>query len=266
MENNISFSKSELTKKLVNYRKELYTSFIAPLDGMWEALYIANASNYLIVNNGCEIGFCCIDQGRSLNQLFLIKSHCFLMSSVVECLIQSGLVISAHLSSIEPILFNSCLSFSKSTEANTINYTFSSEQKKNVIENQLDLRKASIEDLTNIKSFFKTEIGFDDSFGYTDNLINRGEIYVVEEDNEIIATGECRLSNTQLKYADVGMVVKQGSRKKGVGTNVLSELVKIAHENNRIPICSTTVVNIASQKAIESAGFYNSHTIFKIEF
>ena len=170
------------------------------------------------------------------------------------------------MSSIEPTIFNTCLLFAKSIQANTINYTFSSKQGKRVGTDILNLNKATTLDADRIRTFFKEEIGFDDSFGYVDNLIQRGEIYVVEEDNMVVATGECRLSDSQPEFADVGMVVKQHNRKKGLGTRVLSELVNIALENKRKPICSTTVDNIASQKAIERAGFFNSHTVFKISF
>ena len=266
MKNSISFCQSELTEDNINYRKQLYTSFIAPLDGMWEVLYIANATCYLIKRDGEEIGYCCIDEDKSLNQIFLIATHQYLMNAVVAELINTSMIVSAHLSSIAPTSFNTCLFFAKSIQANTINYAFSSAQEKRVGTEILNLNTASIHDGDKIRDFFKKEIDFDDSFGYTDNLIQRGEIYVVEEGNEIIATGECRLSDSQPKYADIGMVVKQNNRKKGLGTNVLSELVKISKEKKRIPICSTTVENVASQKAIERAGFYNSHTIFKIDF
>jgi len=266
MENNINFCQSELTDTVIQYRKQLYSNFIASLDGMWEALYIANATVYLIKNKEEEIGYCCIDQDKGLNQLFLIDAHRYLMNTVVTELINKCLIISAHLSSIEPTLFNTCLLSAKSIQANTINYTFSSEQEKRVGTDVLNLNKATTLDADRIRAFFKEEIGFDDSFGYTDNLIQRGEIYVVEEGNVVLATGECRLSDSQPEYADVGMVVKQHNRKKGLGTRVLSELVNIALENKRKPICSTTVDNIASQKAIERAGFYNSHIVFKMSF
>jgi len=266
MESKINFNKSEITEEIINYRKQLYKGFTAPLDGMWEALFIANSNSYLIKNEMEEIGYCCIDQDKSLNQLFLKDSHRYLMKTIVAELINTNMIVSAHLNSIALTLFNTCLLFSKSIEANTINYTFSSEQEKIVNTDILNLNKASNNDGDRIRAFFKEEIGFDDSFGYTDNLIKRGEIYVVEEGDEIIATGECRLSDSQPKYADVGMVVKKTGRKKGLGTKMLSELINIALEKKRKPICSTTIDNIASQKAIERAGFYNSHTIFKIDF
>jgi len=266
MESNINFNKSEITEEIINYRKQLYSSFTAPLDGMWEALYVANANSYFIKKQEEEIGYCCIDQGKSLNQLFLKESHRYLMNTIVTELINTKMIISAHLSSIEPTSFNTCLLFSKSIQAHTINYTFSSEQEKRVNTDVLNLNKACTQDSDRIRTFFKSEIGFEDSFGYTENLIQRGEIYIVEEENIIIATGECRLSDSQQKYADVGMVVKNTNRKKGLGTKVLSELINISNRNNRSPICSTTVDNIASQKAIERAGFFNSHTIFKMDF
>ena len=87
MESKIKFRKSEITKEVINYRKQLYRNFIAPLDGMWESLYIANATSYLIKYKEEEIGYCCIDGDESLNQLFLKESHRYLMNSVVTELI-----------------------------------------------------------------------------------------------------------------------------------------------------------------------------------
>lgn len=266
MESKINFSKSETTDLITNYRKLLYNSFIGPLDGMWEALYIANSYCYIIKFEEHEIGYCCVDHNKSLNQLFIIESHRYLMYSVIESLINLGLIVSAHLSSIEPTLFNSCLMHVKSLKPNTLNYTFPPEQFEKRNTDQLKLRRADSNDITAIKSFFKNEICFDDSFGYTENLVKLGEIYVLEDANIILATGECRLSVSQPVYADVGMVVKQNIRKQGFGARVLYEMVKIAIKKNREPICSTTVDNLASQKAIKKTGFYNSHTIFKMNF
>lgn len=62
-------------------------------------------------------------------------------------------------------------------------------------------------DIPEIKYFLKEQIGMDDTFGYTENLVNRKEIYMVKESDEIIATSECRWSETQSDFADLGVIV-----------------------------------------------------------
>lgn len=51
---------------------------------------------------------------------------------------------------------------------------------------------------------------------------------------------------------------------KSKSKKMLKQLVKKAMKQNRKPICSMTIENIGSQKAIEGAGFYCSNIIFDI--
>ncbi|WP_020534493.1 GNAT family N-acetyltransferase [Lewinella cohaerens] len=252
-------------EEVSTYRQELYRTFVAPLDGMWEALYVASATPFLITLEDTSIGYCCIDEDKNINQLYLMPVHRFLINKVVEELIKEAMIQGALLSSIEPVAFNVCLAKTNTISANTFNFHYASPQ-KGENKKQLDLIKARMDDHSAIKSFFLNEAGFDDNFGYAENLIKRGEIFLLIEDGILTATGECRLSDTQPAYADVGMIVKQDARKRGWGGKVLATLAGIAERQGRIPICSTTVDNIASQKAIQKAGFYQSHIVFKMEF
>ena len=260
------FTKTESTNIIQPLRHKLYEEFVGPLDGMWEALYIAQSETFLIQVDNNTIGYCCIDADKSLTQIYLEAKHKNLMSETIDNLIKSKHVVSAKLSSIEIVSFNACLLHSKSIESDTINYQYYKSPQQNNTEEDIPLRLAEIKDIVTIQSFYNNEIGFDDQFGYVKNLVQRKELYLSEESNSIIATGECRLSESQTMYADVGMAVKQTQRKKGIGANMLIALTKKAQEKNRLPICSTTNDNVASQKAIEKAGFYGSHIIFKISF
>ena len=233
---------------------------------MWEALYIAQSETYLIKIEDNTIGYCCIDADASLTQVYLEATHKYLMNGTIGNLITSKHINSAKLSSIEIVSFNACLTHSKSIESDTINYQFSNNLQQKNTEESIELRLAEHKDIATIQSFYNNEIGFDDQFGYVKNLVQRKALYVAESSKSIIATGECRLSETQSKYADIGMAVKQTERKKGIGTKMLIALTQLALQKNRVPICSTTIDNKASQKAIENAGFYSSHLIFKINF
>ncbi len=262
----MKFIKTTPDSTIQHFRAQLYAEFNAPLDAMWELLHIALSSTYLIKEANKTIGYCCIDPEKSLNQIYLTPSHKYLMREVLESLISSELILSARLSSIEPIAFNTCLALAKSIDTNTFNYRHSDEQKQEVADLPLGLRPIRQDDLDTVKLYLKEEIGFDDQFGYVENLLERQEMYLIEEAGELIATGECRLSDTQRQYADVGMIVKQSQRKQGLGAKVLSELAALAKTKGRIPICSTTVDNIGSQKAIAKAGFYHTSTIFDMRF
>lgn len=253
-------------EKVSTYRQELYGTFVAPLDGMWEALHIASANPFMIILDDASIGYCCIDEAHNLNQLYLVGAYRSQITKVVEELIKSKLIQGALLSSIEPVAFNACLAVAKTTKVDTLNFQYNSPHKGVGNKELLNLVKATADDLPAVKSFFQEEAGFTDNFGYAENLISRGELFLLIEDGILTATGECRLSDTQPAYADVGMIVKQDARKRGWGGKVLATLAGIAERQGRIPICSTTVDNIASQKAIQKAGFYQSHIVFKMEF
>lgn len=260
----MKFTKTTDSETIGRLREELYQRFTAPLDGMWESLYIASSTDFLIENEGETVGYCCIDEQSSLTQIYLSDAQLFRMGEAIRSLSESGLAKSAKLSSMEPISFNACLKHSKSISPNTLCYQFSDAQ--TVQAELLNMQLATPADADAMRTFFKTQIGFDDTFGYTTNLIERKELFFAEESGEIIATGECRMSDSQPTAADVGVIVNKDHHRKRLGTRVLHTLARKAQQANRHPICSTTEDNIASQKAIAKAGFYCSHVIFDIHF
>ena len=260
----MNFIKTDDTTIINKYRKELYQQFSTAIDGMWEVVYIASSQAYLIKNKNQNIGYCCINIEGSLTQVFLCEGHNYLMDKVIQSLIESKLISSAKLSSIDPISFNTCLAYSKSVDVNTYCFQYSNQQK--VDQELLKMALVSQEEINTIQKFFKDQVAFDDNFGYTENLVQRKELYVFKDSNQIIATGECRLSDSQVEFADIGVIVNRDFQKKGLGTKVLRCMTQKAQEANRQPICSTTFDNIASKRAIEKAGFFCSHIIFDINF
>lgn len=258
----MNFLETELNDTIKTYRKEWYKSLIGPLDGMWESLHIPSAATHLIQLKKKEIGYCCIDKDKSLLQLYLNKSNRHLTADAVKALIEADKITSALMSSIEIVSFNACLCHASRLEKDTYNYVYAA-QNANIP--QLELRAATSKDIDAAKAFFKSAADFDDHFGYGENLINRKELFLYEEGGSILASGECRLSDTQPQYADLGMIVQKSQRGKGLGTKMLNTLASLAESKKRIPICSTTVDNIGSQKAIAKAGFFRTHIIFRME-
>lgn len=260
----MKFIKTENTGIITEYRKALYQKLRTPIDAMWELLYIASSQHYLIENEEETIGYCCIDSSDSLLQLYLKDDFNYLIEAVIIKLIDTELIRSARLSSSEPVAFNVCLLHSKSISTNT--FCFQHKNKPLEFEPTLELELVATEEIPAIKAFLKEEVGMDDTFGYTENLVNRGEIYRAKEGDTVIATSECRLSDTQKEYADLGMIVKSDYRGQGLATQILKLQVNRVLDMGRVPICSTTIDNIASKKAIEKAGFYCTNIIFDLSF
>ncbi len=258
------FLKTENNKTVHKLRTKLYQSLKAPIDAMWELLYIASSKHYLIEEDGETIGFCCINEEGALLQIYLNEDKALNMLGVIQKLLASNLMNSANLSSNEPIGFNSCLALSKSIEVNT--FCFENNNKSIITDSKLQVDLVSKVDIPAIKSFLMEQIGMDDNFGYTENLVGRKELYMLKEQDEIIAISECRISDSQPGIVDLGIIVNKAFQGKGIASQVFQlQVNRVLKEGNK-PICSTTSDNIASRKAIEKAGFYCSNIIFNIQF
>lgn len=258
------FIKTEITDTINGLRSKLYQNLKAPIDAMWEQLYIGSSQHYLIEKGNITIGYCCINDQSCLLQLFLLEHYNSKMEQVISSLINSNLINSASLSSNEPISFNACLSNSNSIKTNT--FCFEHLNKSMNVESSLNIELVSAEDIPAIKIFLKEQVGMDDTFGYTENLVSRKEIFMVKESDVIIATSECRMSDSQPEIADLGIIVNRNKQGRGIATEIMKMQVNRVLKANRKPICSTTLDNIGSRKVIDKSGFYCSNIIFDIGF
>ena len=259
----MNFIKTDITETINNYRSQLYKSLKAPIDAMWEQLYIASSQHYLIEEND-TLGYCCISEEGCLTQIFLTKNHLALMENVIQDLISNGLIKTASLSSNEPVAFNSWLNHSKSVKTNT--FCFEHLNKEVEVDASLNIKLVTTDDIPAVKLYLKEQVGMDDTFGYTENLVVRKEIFMLKESETIVATSECRMSDSQPEIADLGIIVNHDFQGKGLATKIMKMQVNRVLKAGRKPICSTTLNNIASRKAIENSGFYCSNIIFDINF
>jgi len=102
---------------------------------------------------------------------------------------------------------------------------------------------------------------------YYGKLIKRSELFGYWNKGILIATGECRLFDQyQCEYADLGMIVAQSARGKGIAKQVLQYLTAHASSKGLKSICSTESNNLSAQKAISSVGFLAMNRIVQFEF
>jgi len=260
----MNFTKTDNSETINNLRFKLYQNLTSPIDAMWEQLYIASSQPYLIENNNKIFGYCCINNEGCLLQMFLLEEYNSKMENVIKALIDLKLITSARLSSNEQISFNTCLLLSKSIKANTL--CFEHVNSTIDVRSTLNLELVTTDDIPSVKVFFKEQVGMDDTFGYTDNLVARKEIFMVKEADVLLATSECRMSDSQPEIADLGIIVNRDFQGKGIATQIMQMQVNRVLKANRKPVCSTTFDNAAARKAIEKSGFYCSNIIFDIVF
>jgi hypothetical protein len=95
--------------------------------------------------------------------------------------------------------------------------------------------------------------------------INRGELFIFEKQEDIVAVGFFTRIHPLFPYYDIGVWTRPRFRQQGIATGVLNRLKKMCIENSLIPICGCAADNVASQKALHKAGFLASHTLLKFQ-
>lgn len=133
---------------------------------------------------------------------------------------------------------------------------------------ELSSRKAEESDFDEALSFYQrnTEGPGEWIEPFLQRRLYRGELFLLYKGQMLVATGECIPSQFQPPYTDLGMVVAQSQRGKGLGSFMLIQLKKHSYANNWKPICSCAANNLASKRAIEKAGFISEQRMVKITF
>lgn len=253
----------DLDDMICAYRQSLE----APLDGMWQ--HFTRAAEHYAIKKGPElVGYCAVDAENRLLQLSLVEG--VNARQVFEDMLEDLKPLGAVLASFETAALALALDQQRSVAVNAFLYALQQGTAKGaplfpkgaVFEK---LEKADLEDAV---AFAYGALGADEAWlrGYLADLIQKGELYGLRLDGDIVATGECRVSETQKPFADVGMVVGPSYRGQGIATNILRALIAVCKSKGLEPICSTERANIAAQKAIERAGFTSRHRMLEIEF
>lgn len=241
----------------------------APLDGMWSDGLIPLSRHWSITEKGEIVGYFCVNSDKALLQFHLPDAFLPQAVDFLRALIGRGTVASAFAGTNEPTFLGLCMDLQRSVSVHTLLYrdVDAVVPRMQQCEGAV-FRLARTEDLSGIIDFIQENTGNGGVWlkGYMDNLITRGESYILEQDSEMIGLGECRVSDTQMPYADLGMIVAKGRRGQGLGSMILALMKNICYGRQLRPICSTRVENIAARKAIERAGFLAKNRILHLHF
>ncbi len=248
--------------------KQMYLSqSAAPLDGMWES-FVTQADHYSIQSRDKIIGYSVINSEQKLLQFFVIGAHH--KGRIFSQVLAEKNVTGAFVNTAESQFLSLCMDHHKSVVINALMYHVEKDTliKEAVFPPETDFRIIDEDELPTAFEFGIRTLGVDPDWlkGYFTNLIKREELFGLWQDDCLIATGECRVSDSQKPFADVGMIVSKSHRKQGLATNILRALIHLCHQDGLRPICSTEAGNIAAQKAIAKAGFISHHRILEIIF
>ena len=265
------------TKKIesIDQLKELKALYMdqttGPLDGMWLCGFVPTSTHFGFYDDDKLVGFCCLNEEGYLLQFFLRTEYQAQSSEVFGALLENndstvGQVKGAFVSTAEPQFLSICLDSFSAFKVNALMYR--RDKSSYVASQAIELKLVEMEQLTETVRFVRTSVDLPEQWltGYLTNLISRQELFGYWQDGRLLATGESRgYDEYQLDYADLGVIVAESERGKGLATRVLKQLVAITEAKDLTPICSTEKTNIGAQKAISRAGFFAANRIIQFD-
>ena len=259
------FNKITDTSILDPLKFEWQKSLTAPQDGMWEVL-TDYANHWEVKDENQTIGYACVDDDNRLLQFFVLPHWMQEGVSIFQQFIDQEEIKKGLIGTNNPFCLSMTMHFQKAVEVNT--YLFTDFFEVKTVEKEGVLRLAAEEDLEKPVDFCHKSMGGPKEWlnGYLGNLIARGEIFALEDGEEILGTCEVRKSESDSAVADVGVVVSSEHRRKGLGTFLLGKAKEITLQWNRQPICSCEKDNIGSLKSIQNNGFRSVHQMLLMEF
>lgn len=256
-------NKQEISKMI----KEYYDNLIAPMDDMWEES-IGKSNYYRIVFGVNDAGYFCLDNNNKLLLFFVKDEFIHKSKELLQFTLDNHKIKEGYVSTIDTRSLPLFLDLNEEINTNTFLY-------KDIYHvdgispfDDMEIETAITTDIQKIIEYHENCVDISGSWleAYCINLINKRQLFLFLINNEIIGTGEIRASESQKGYAHLGVTVAKEYRRKGLASYILSYLKKDCYKQELIPICSTSVNNIGSQKAIQNAGFFAYHRILKVKF
>lgn len=249
-------------------RDDYLRTLVAPMDGMWESAVIAHATFWEIQDGEQCAGYFCTGSDNDLLRVHLFENYLGKAQEIFRWIVSTEGIQYAITSTIEPLYFSLCLDLQVGITLHS--YLFRDNKHVELLPdlNNGIFRKAEKSELDDIVRFYQanTEGTGEWIEAFVKERLAHEELFVLHDRQILVATGECIPSQKQAPYADLGMIVAQSYRGRGLGSFMLSRLKKHCYESGWMPICSCAADNHASKKAIEKAGFISEQRMVKVLF
>ncbi len=258
--------------------KEAYLrSLIFPMDAYWKTAVVGQAPHWQINLDGQAAGYFAARADKRLLQFYISDPFLAAASDLFSFVVASDLVQTASAGTFEPAYLSHCLDHQAQVAVRS--YLFEEHSRVEPALNNFphaQFRLATPADTEQLALFYARNDEFQDTeaikegFGsrlnYARALIERAQVFILHNEQELIGVGECRISASQFPYADLGMITSKEHRRLGIGSYLLAKLKEHCYTHGAEPICSCAAENIPSRKTIEKAGFITRHRLLDFQF
>jgi len=240
------------------YRQTL----VAPQDDMWAAFSDA-ANHYALLVDGESVGCCSINEDREILFFHVHAQFENVAVALFDYLINRLKLVAAVPSTVDPSFLSLSLDAGHGAVSKAIMFQHILEPEGTALSG---LRHALEADHAAATAFVEAATGMPMAFldPYLAERIKKGQLFLHEEGDEILASGECRSDERQSGYAHLGIIVGRSERGKGLGSLLMHTLVVECRRQNLKPLCSTEPENIAALSVIHKAGFRARHRVFRV--
>ncbi len=255
---------------IATLKAQYLQNLVAPMDGMWDAGFTDPAPHWELRMDGERAGYYAANDEGTLLQFFVCPAFEQHGRALFDHVIAQASISEAVVSTIDPAFLSLCLDVQEKVTVHTYLYQVQRDVSPSHPEaHGTDFRKVVAAELDRVIPFQQACLGGDHDLvgwlrGYSANLIQRGEMFVLCRDDTWLGLGECRKSDSQAGVADLGMMVTPEHRGKAWATYILSCLSARCRERGKKAICSTTIENVGAQKAIMRSGFVSNHRIMTV--
>lgn len=250
------------TEAYSSLESEYLATLIAPLDDMW-ASFSDSAEPAALFLGSETVGCASVDEAGELQRFYVRAGHEHASSSLLDALRSERSICGITATTVDPFSMTNALPVADSVEQVARMYQLNREPAGEVLSS---FEVATISDHDRVRSFMMAALGAPEEFvnWYVKGVIDRSELYLHEANGTIAGTGECRTDSRFSGHAHLGIIVGSDHRNAGLGTNLMTSLVRIAQSQSLLPLCSTEPQNTAAQRLIAKAGFDSRHSVFRI--
>ncbi|WP_460712694.1 GNAT family N-acetyltransferase [Nocardioides dilutus] len=237
-------------------------TLVSPEDDMW-ATFADQADPYALTFGEQLVGRFSVDQDNQLHAFYVDADHEAIADQLFVRVLDEIDISAAMASTVDPTFLS--LSLAAGGRAQPVALMYDHIAQPGSAE-PVELRVAATEDHAAAVAFDCGATGSPEGFlmPYVAERIERRELYLVEADGTIVATGECREDTRAPGNAHLGLVVGAELRGQGMGTRLMHTLTELCIERGMTPRCSTEPANVAAQTVIRRAGFRNRHRVFRV--
>lgn len=260
MKRNMEFelvSFNDINKFLKDYIKTISSPFDSSLENL-----IIESKFYRIVMNSKYIGYFAIHNDELLTLFYVKFKYVKYAQRLLESILEKFNIKSAYVSTGDELYLSCVLDIENKKVINKA-YFFQDHKggpEKIGYYNNGNLRKAEVEDTDKIKelsgNFFKD----------MDEKIKNEELYIFEEDTNILGFGIQEKGKILKGYTSIEVFTREEYRQKGIGRTIIARLKQLCYSQGEAPICGCLYSDINIKRTLESSAFVAKTRLLEIEF